>query len=113
MQLWRGVHPLAQVECFRTSCSAPSTRPRCEDSWTNRQSRSPNNALSVHVRTIRNFMARDRWEGVATPEGVVRTLIPPVTFAGTRPLLKPVPAWGERTAEIIDWLASAPRSRVR
>ena len=70
-------------------------------------------------RTVRAFAdhpqlaARERWEGVATPEGVVRTLIPPVTFAGTRPLLKPVPAWGERTAEIIDWLASAPRSRVR
>jgi len=70
-------------------------------------------------RTVRAFAdhpqlaARERWEGVATPEGVVRTLIPPVTFAGTRPLLKPVPALGEHTAEIIDWLASAPHSRVR
>lgn len=46
------------------------------------------------------FTARDRWRAVATPNGQVRALLPPVTVAGREPAMGAVPALGAHTAAI-------------
>lgn len=46
--------------------------------------------------------ARKRWEQVQTPEGAISALIPPVTMNGVESVMKPVPALGEHTDQILD-----------
>jgi len=48
--------------------------------------------------------ARDRWVTVDSPGGPVRTLLPPITLPGRAPRLDPIPAVGEHTAAIREWL---------
>ena len=45
--------------------------------------------------------ARRRWREIATPEGRVRALLPPVDMEGVEPRMDPVPAIGEHTRAIL------------
>jgi len=49
---------------------------------------------------------RHRWTTLATPGGEVRALPPPVAFPGRPPRMDPVPALGQHTAAILEWLRS-------
>ncbi|MFF3872203.1 CaiB/BaiF CoA transferase family protein [Streptomyces sp. NPDC001978] len=59
------------------------------------------------VNDVEDFLAhpvltkRGRWEEVGIPNGVVRSLRPPVDLAGVRPRMEPVPAVGEHTESIL------------
>ncbi|HLJ99557.1 MAG TPA: CaiB/BaiF CoA-transferase family protein [Streptosporangiaceae bacterium] len=48
--------------------------------------------------------ARQRWRTVRTPGGDVEALLPPVTSDSWHPRMGPVPALGEHTDAIRDWL---------
>lgn len=48
--------------------------------------------------------ARQRWRTVATPSGDVEALVPPVTSDAWDPRMGPVPALGEHTDAIREWL---------
>ncbi|MDN5931533.1 MAG: CoA transferase [Pseudonocardia sp.] len=50
--------------------------------------------------------ARERWAVVDSPGGPVRTLLPPITLPGRPPRLGPIPAVGEHTQAIREWLDS-------
>lgn len=56
------------------------------------------------VLTHPQLVARDRWREVDSPAGPVRTVLPPVTFPGREPRLDPIPAVGEHTEAILEWL---------
>jgi crotonobetainyl-CoA:carnitine CoA-transferase CaiB-like acyl-CoA transferase len=62
---------------------------------------------SARMRTMAEFAehpqlaARERWGEVATPEGPVTALLPPIEVPGREPRLDPVPALGEHTAAIL------------
>jgi itaconate CoA-transferase len=45
--------------------------------------------------------ARDRWRDIPTPQGAVRGLLPPFTFADAEAAIGPVPALGEHTDTIL------------
>ena len=47
------------------------------------------------------FVARDRWREVATPNGPVRALLPPFTFTDQEAAIGPVPSLGEHTDAIL------------
>jgi itaconate CoA-transferase len=51
--------------------------------------------------------ARGRWREVATPEGPIRALLPPVTVPGRDPVMGAVPALGEHTAAVLAELGLA------
>jgi len=61
-------------------------------------------------RTVAEFAehpqlrSRDRWRTVATPGGDVQALLPPVTVHGREAEMGPVPALGQHTAEVLEWL---------
>lgn len=61
-------------------------------------------------RTVAEFAehpqlrSRDRWRTVATPGGDVQALLPPVTVHGREADMGPVPALGQHTAEVLEWL---------
>ncbi|QRK92034.1 CoA transferase [Saccharopolyspora erythraea] len=61
-------------------------------------------------RTVAEFAehpqlrARDRWRPVPTPVGEIEALVPPVTVAGNKPVMRPVPALGEHTEPVLAWL---------
>ncbi|HTI24473.1 MAG TPA: CaiB/BaiF CoA-transferase family protein [Kutzneria sp.] len=61
-------------------------------------------------RTVAEFAehpqlrSRDRWRTVATPAGDVQALLPPVTVHGREAEMGPVPALGQHTAEVLEWL---------
>ena len=61
-------------------------------------------------RTVTEFAehpqlrSRDRWRTVATPGGDVQALLPPVTVHGREAEMGPVPALGQHTAEVLQWL---------
>lgn len=48
--------------------------------------------------------ARDRWTEVGSPVGPLRALQPPITVAGRRARMDPVPAVGEHTEAVLAWL---------
>lgn len=52
--------------------------------------------------------ARHRWADVATPNGVYRALRPPVDITGIDVPMRPVPALGEHTDAVLEWLGIAP-----
>ena len=62
---------------------------------------------SARLRTPAEFAAhpqlaaRGRWREVATPEGPIRALLPPVTVPGRDPVMGAVPALGEHTRSIL------------
>ncbi|GGM81523.1 CoA transferase [Thermopolyspora flexuosa] len=66
------------------------------------------------VNTVADFLdhpvlrARDRWREVATPNGPIRALLPPITFAGLEPRMDPIPAVGEHTAAVLAELGRTP-----
>ena len=68
---------------------------------------------SARLRTPAEFAAhpqlsaRDRWREVATPEGPIRALLPPVTVPGRPPAMGAVPALGEHTAAVLAELGLA------
>lgn len=49
--------------------------------------------------------ARDRWTEVGSPVGPLRATLPPIGIAGRTPRMRPVPAVGEHTGAVLDWLA--------
>lgn len=50
-------------------------------------------------------LARDRWTSVDSPAGAVRSLLPPFMFDGRTSRMDPIPAVGEHTTSILNWLA--------
>jgi itaconate CoA-transferase len=62
---------------------------------------------NARMRTVQEFIehpqlkARDRWRQVGSPAGSLRALLPPVTMAGTEPIIGPIPKVGEHTGEIL------------
>jgi crotonobetainyl-CoA:carnitine CoA-transferase CaiB-like acyl-CoA transferase len=48
--------------------------------------------------------ARDRWASVTTPIGTISALRPPVDISGFTPPMGAVPALGEHTAAVLEWL---------
>jgi crotonobetainyl-CoA:carnitine CoA-transferase CaiB-like acyl-CoA transferase len=73
---------------------------------------------SARLRTPAEFAehpqlaARDRWREVATPNGPVRALLPPVTVAGREPAMGAVPALGQHTAAIrAEFLGERPEEK--
>jgi itaconate CoA-transferase len=68
---------------------------------------------SARLRTPAEFAAhpqlsaRDRWREVATPEGPILALLPPVTVPGRQPAMGAVPALGEHTAAVLAELGFA------
>jgi itaconate CoA-transferase len=48
--------------------------------------------------------ARDRWRDVETPNGIVRGLVPPVTFDDREAAMRPIPNLGEHTDSVLQWL---------
>jgi itaconate CoA-transferase len=62
---------------------------------------------NARMRTVQEFIehpqlkARDRWRQVSSPAGSLRALLPPVTMAGTEPIIGPIPKVGEHTGEIL------------
>jgi crotonobetainyl-CoA:carnitine CoA-transferase CaiB-like acyl-CoA transferase len=62
---------------------------------------------NARMRTMAEFAqhpqlaARERWGEVATPEGPVTALLPPIEVPGREPRLDAVPALGEHTAKIL------------
>ncbi|MFJ2755174.1 CaiB/BaiF CoA transferase family protein [Nocardioides sp. NPDC087217] len=55
--------------------------------------------------------ARDRWQTFDTEAGPVEGLIPPVTVLGRQPTMRGVPALGQHTQSVLEWLdidASTP-----
>ncbi|QKY68313.1 CaiB/BaiF CoA-transferase family protein [Lentibacillus sp. CBA3610] len=63
---------------------------------------------NARLNNMKNFFdhpqlsARNRWQEVQTPEGAINALIPPVTMKGVESVMKPVPALGEHTDDILD-----------
>ena len=47
------------------------------------------------------FKARDRWREIETPNGPVRTLLPPFAFAAAEAVMGPVPALGQHTDAVL------------
>ena len=47
------------------------------------------------------FVARDRWREVNTPNGKVRALLPPVTFTDQEAVMGDVPALGQHTDAVL------------
>jgi itaconate CoA-transferase len=62
---------------------------------------------NARMRTVKDFLdhpqleARDRWREVGSPIGPLRALLPPTTLDGTEPVMAPIPAVGEHTADIL------------
>ena len=56
------------------------------------------------LRDHPQLVARDRWRTVGTPGGEVAALLPPVNLLGREPRMDPVPAVGEHTAAVWEWL---------
>jgi itaconate CoA-transferase len=63
---------------------------------------------NARMRTVREFIehpqlaARDRWrEGVDSPAGSLRALLPPVTMTDAEPVMAQIPAVGEHTGTIL------------
>ena len=57
--------------------------------------------------------ARDRWREVATEAGMVRALLPPVTFADTEAPMGAVPALGADTEAVLGELGCSAREIAR
>ena len=53
--------------------------------------------------------ARDRWTEIGSPVGPLRATLPPIGIAGRTPRMGPVPAVGEHTRAVLDWLAEDTR----
>jgi itaconate CoA-transferase len=60
--------------------------------------------LALHPQ----LTARDRWRSYDSPVGTLRGLIPPVTFAGSEPVMGRVPELGEHTDLVLAELGLAP-----
>jgi formyl-CoA transferase len=45
--------------------------------------------------------ARDRWRQVATPEGAIRAMLPPIELAGAEARMDGVPGYGEHTDSVL------------
>ncbi len=56
---------------------------------------------AVEAAAHPQFAARRRWQEVATPGGAVQALVPPWTFDADALPMRPVPALGQHTAEIL------------
>ncbi len=54
------------------------------------------------------FIARDRWREINTPNGPVRALLPPFTFTDGEAVMGNVPALGEHTDAVLRELGYAP-----
>lgn len=57
--------------------------------------------------------ARGRWHDIDTPVGQLPALLPPGMPAGTRPRMDPVPALGEHTTAVLDWLGYSTHDIAR
>jgi itaconate CoA-transferase len=56
------------------------------------------------------MVARDRWRRVDTPGGPIDALLPPITVRGREPRMDPVPAVGEHTDAVRQWLAEVEQA---
>jgi itaconate CoA-transferase len=69
----------------------------------------------ARLNTVEDFLShpvlleRDRWRTVATPQGDIQALLPPVTLGGTDVALGPVPALGEHTDVVLAELGRDPQ----
>ncbi|SFE32811.1 CaiB/BaiF CoA transferase family protein [Blastococcus tunisiensis] len=55
---------------------------------------------------------RDRWQDVATPFGPVPGLLPTGLPRGASPRMDPVPALGEHTEQVVEWLGFSAEDRA-
>lgn len=55
--------------------------------------------------------ARDRWRSFETEVGTVEGLLPPVTVLSREPAMRAVPALGQHTDSILDWLRATSEAR--
>ncbi len=62
---------------------------------------------NAHLNTVQEFVnhpqlkIRNRWRDVQSPAGMLKALIPPVTFEDLEPAMNPIPAVGEHTESIL------------
>jgi itaconate CoA-transferase len=62
---------------------------------------------NARMNTVQEFVdhpqlaARDRWREVDSPVGPLRALLPPVTMEGLDAVMRPIPAVGQHTADIL------------
>ncbi len=62
---------------------------------------------NARMNTVQEFLehpqlaARNRWRDVEAPNGRIRALIPPMTFEGVEPVMRPIPEVGEHTDAIL------------
>lgn len=56
--------------------------------------------------------ARNRWREVDSPVGMLRALLPPVTMDGVEPRMARIPAVGEETEGILEWLGYDAEQRA-
>lgn len=62
---------------------------------------------NAQARTMQEFLshpqlqARHRWASVDTEVGPIPALLPPINLAGVAPVMKPIPAVGAHTAQIL------------
>ncbi|WP_062232338.1 CaiB/BaiF CoA transferase family protein [Fictibacillus sp. FJAT-27399] len=62
---------------------------------------------NAHLNTVQEFVnhpqlkIRNRWRDVQSPAGMLKVLIPPVTFEDLEPAMNPIPAVGEHTESIL------------
>lgn len=63
---------------------------------------------NARLNTMKDFFrhpqlqARDRWEQIQTPNGVIDALKPPAVIAGMEAVMNPIPALGEHTEKILE-----------
>ncbi len=71
---------------------------------------------NARLRTVQDFLdhpqleARERWSEVASSEGPLWALIPPVTSDGWESVMKPIPETGEHTEAILEELGFDPET---
>ena len=75
------------------------------------------NIASARVNQLRDvarhpqLVERGRWQDVATPFGDVPGLLPPGLPRGVPPRMDPVPALGQHTEQVVEWLGFSAEER--
>jgi itaconate CoA-transferase len=109
---------IAEDERFRTNPERLANRPALEALITERFSRFSADALielldraqiaCARMNTVEQalrhpqLLARRRWRDIATPNGPLATLLPPVSMSGVEPVMNAIPEIGADTDAILE-----------